>query len=219
MRAFKEQYDCQIEDFTVNEEYVEYKERQTKNRRDEGSSRKRARKYNTKIWKTDGGERDPYRASVEYVCHRPQDDKVPGNFFLTPVDGPTTNVWYKAVPVGRNTLAKRMKTIASIASLDGKFTNSSGRKTVIQSLREDFHPLEISELTTGHANPDSVSSYSHNPLGKQRRISNKLAGFSSSVRCKSTCKQALTLYLDETNRSVQPRIYIRCQALKRRYLV
>ena len=82
MRAFKEQYDCQIEDFTVNEEYVEYKERQTKNRQgDEGSSRKRARKYNTKIWKTDGEERDPYRAFVEYVGHRPQGDKVPGNFF------------------------------------------------------------------------------------------------------------------------------------------
>lgn len=180
MRAFKEQYDCQIEDFTVNEEYVEYKERQTKNRQgDEGSSRKRARKYNTKIWKTDGGETDPYRAFVKYVGHRPQGDKVPGNFFLTPVDGPTTNVWYKAVPVGRNKLAKQVKTIASIVSLDGKFTNSSGRKTVIQSLCEDFHPLEISELA-GHTNPDSISSYSHNPLGKQRRMSNKLAGFSSS---------------------------------------
>ena len=58
--------------------------------------------------------------------------------------------------------------------------NSSGRKTVIQSLREDFHPLEISELT-GHANPDSRSSYSHNPLEKQQRMSNKLAGFSSST--------------------------------------
>ena len=51
-------------------------------------------------------ERDPYRAFVEYVGHRPQGGKVPGNFFLIPVDGPTTNVWYKAVPVGRNTLAK-----------------------------------------------------------------------------------------------------------------
>ena len=190
MRAFKEQYDCQIEDFTVSEEYVEYKERQTKNRQgDEGSSRKRARKYNTKIWKTDGGERDPYRAFVEYVGHRPQGDKVPGNFFLTPVDEPTTNVWYKAVPVGRNTLAKQMKTIASIASLDGKFTNSSGRKTIIQSLREDFHPLEISELT-GHANPDSISSYSHNPLKKQRRMSNKLAGFSSSTTTTVTAANA-----------------------------
>lgn len=68
VRASKGQYDCQIEDFIVSEGYVEYKERQTKNRQgDEGSSTKRARKYNTKIWKTDGGERDPYRASVEYV--------------------------------------------------------------------------------------------------------------------------------------------------------
>ena len=190
MRALKEQYDCQIEDFTVNEEYVECKERQTKNPQgDEGSRRKRARKYNTKIWKTDGGERDPYRAFVEYVGHRPQGDKVPGNFFLTPVDGPTTNVWYKTVPVGRNTLAKEMKTIASIASLDGKFTNSSGRKTVIQSLREDFHPLEISELI-GHANPDSISSYSHNPLQKQRRMSNKLAGFSSNTTTTVTAANA-----------------------------
>ena len=69
-----------------------------------------------------------------------------------------------------------MQSIASIASLDGKFTNSSGRKTVIQALRDDFDPLEISELT-GHANPLSISSYSHNPLEKERRMSNKLAGF------------------------------------------
>ena len=112
-----------------------------------------------------------------------------GIFFLTPVDKPTTNVWYKAVPVGRNTLAKQMKTIASIASLDGKFTNSSGRKTVIESLRKDFHPLEISELT-GHANPDSISSYSHNPLEKQRRISNNLAGFSLSITTTVTAANA-----------------------------
>ena len=128
MNAFKEQYDCQIEDFTVNEKYVEYKERQT-------------------------------------------------------------SVWYKAVPVGRNTLAKQMKTIASIATFDRKFTNSSGRKTVVQSLREDFHLLAISELT-GHANPDSISSYIHNPLEKELRMSNKLALFSSSTTITVTAANA-----------------------------
>ena len=73
-----------------------------------------------------------------------------------------------------------MQSIASIASLDGKFTNSSGRKTVIQAPRDDVDPLEISELT-GHANPESISSYSHNPLEKQRRMLNKLAGFNPSM--------------------------------------
>ena len=72
------------------------------------------------------------------------------------------------VPNGSNTLAKQMQSIASIASLDGKFTNSSGRKTVIQALRDIFDRLEISELT-GHANPESISSYSHNPLEKKKK--------------------------------------------------
>ena len=85
----------------------------------------RESQYNTKIWKTAGGEGDLYQPFAEYVGHRPQGDKVPGIFFLTPVDGPTTNVWYKTVPVGRSTLPKQMKTIAYIASLDGKFTKWS----------------------------------------------------------------------------------------------
>ena len=72
------------------------------------------------------------------------------------------------------------QSIASITSLDDKFTNSSGRKTVIQAPRDDFDPMEISELT-GHANPESIASYSHNPLEKQRRMSNKLAGFNPSA--------------------------------------
>ena len=181
MRGFKEQHDCQLSDFTVTEQYIEYKERQTKNRQgDEPTATKRARKYNNKIWRTDGGERDPHRAFIEYIGHRPKGDNVPGNFYLSPVDSPKSNVWYKMVPIGRNTLAKQMQSIASIASLDGKFTNSSGRKTVIQTLRDDFDPLEISKLT-GHANPLSISSYSHNPLEKQRRMSNKLAGFNPST--------------------------------------
>jgi len=125
MRGFKEQHDCQLSDFTVTEQYIEYKERQTKNHQgDEPTVIKRARKYNNKIWKTDGGERDPHRAFIEYVGHRPKGCNVPGNFYLSPVDSPKSNVWYKVVPIGRNTLAKQMQSIASIASLDGKFTNS-----------------------------------------------------------------------------------------------
>jgi len=116
MRGFKGQHDCQLSDFTVTELYIEYKERQTKNRQeDEPTATKRARKYKNKIWRT-----------------------------------------------------------------DGKFTNSSGRKTVIQAPRDDFDPLEILE-PTGHANPESISSYSRNSLEKQRRMSNKLAGFNPST--------------------------------------
>ncbi|KAK3731509.1 hypothetical protein QZH41_008540 [Actinostola sp. cb2023] len=118
MRGVKEHYDCQIQDFTITDQYIEYNERQTKNRQgDEGCARKRARKYTNKIWRTDGGEQDPYRAFVEYVTHRPKSDdaNVPDNFYLTPIDKTTSEVWYKKCPIGKNTLAKFMKTIASTA--------------------------------------------------------------------------------------------------------
>jgi len=192
MRGFQEQRDCQLEDFLIKDTYIEYNERQTKNRQgDEESSNKRARKYNNKIWKTDGGERDPYQAFIEYLNRRPKGDNVPSCFFLSPVVNPKTNIWYKKSPVGVNALRKMMATIKSTAGIQGKFTNSSGRKTAIQSLRGEFSPLEIAELT-GHANSDSISSYSHNPLEKQRRMSNKLAGYTPAITATNTIVTSAT---------------------------
>ena len=101
MRGIKEQHDCQPGDFTVTEQYTEYKERQTKNcQEDEPTATKQARTYNNKIWRTDGGERDPHRAFIEYVGYRQKGDNVPGNFYPSPVDSPKSNVWYKIVSTG-----------------------------------------------------------------------------------------------------------------------
>ena len=131
----------------MTEQYIEDKERQTKNRHgDDPTATKRVRNYNNKIWRTVGGERDPHRAFIEYVGHRPKGGNVPGNFYPSPADSPKFNIWYKVVPIGRNTLGKQMQNIASIAPLDCKFTNSSGRKTIIQVLRDHFDPLENSYL-------------------------------------------------------------------------
>jgi hypothetical protein len=204
MRAVTEQHNCKLDDFQITDQYIEYMERQTKNRQgDEGNKKKRARKYNNKIWRTDGGERDPYRAFIEYVHHRPKDENVPSNFYLTPVENPRSDIWYKAAPVGKNTLSILMKNIASTAEMTGKFTNTSGRKTSIQSLRDEFTPLEIAELT-GHANPESISSYSHNPLEKQRRISNKLSGFTPVAT-------ATTKTSSSTSSSIQPSFALEMQ--------
>ena len=99
MKGFQEQPDYHLSDFTVTEQYIKHKERQTKNRHgDEPTTTKRVRKYNKKIWKTDGEERDPQRAFIEYVGHRPKGDNVPGNFYPSPVDSPKA----KMIPIGRN---------------------------------------------------------------------------------------------------------------------
>ena len=94
MRGFKEQPDYHLSDFTLTEQYIKHKERQTKNRHgDEPTATKRVRKYKKKIWKTDGEERDPHRAFIEYVGHRPKGDNVPGNFYPSPVDSLIANFW------------------------------------------------------------------------------------------------------------------------------
>ena len=53
------------------------------------------------------------------------------------------------------------------------------------SREQTLDPLEISELT-GHANPESITSYSHNPLEKQRQMLIKLAGFNPSTTTTSS---------------------------------
>ena len=52
-----------------------------------------------------------------------------------------SNDWYKTTLVGRNTPVKVMKSIALNATLGGKFTISSGHKTVIQTPHGDFDYL------------------------------------------------------------------------------
>ena len=63
---------------------------------------------------------------------------------------------------------KRMVEKAEIQK-EGNFTNSSGRKTAIQSLRGHFDPLAISKLT-GHANPTPIQSYSQNAVQTQKEM-------------------------------------------------
>ena len=84
----------------------------------------------------------------------------------------------------RDGLANIMKRMAEKAEIknEGNFTNTSGRKTAIQSLRGHFDPLAISELT-GHASPSSIQSYSHNSIQTQKELFDRLAtpGRSSST--------------------------------------
>ena len=56
--------------------------------------------------------------------------------FLTTVKKTLLNISYKMVALGRNTVAKQMKDIASTAFLDSKFTGLSGRKTIISQPRQ-----------------------------------------------------------------------------------
>ena len=58
---------------------------------------------------------------------------------------------------------------------EGNFTNSAGRKTVIQSLRGHFDPLAISELAWhAYQKATSIQSYSQNAVETQKEMFDRL---------------------------------------------
>ena len=66
--------------------------------------------------------------------------KTTGPFYLSVTDNPTSNVWYKKTPMGKNTINNIIKTMKENSPLndmipDKKLTNHSERKTVVKKLK------------------------------------------------------------------------------------
>ena len=95
----------------------------------------------------------------------------PNKFFLSPVDTPnpmSCSRWFQLVEIHCQNKCRVLRAMPLWT------VNSQIRvvrpKTVIQAPREDFDLQGISELT-GHANAESISSYSHiKPAGKNSGV-------------------------------------------------
>ena len=187
MRAMKEHLDCKLGDFVDKGSHFTFGERSTKTRNGEAETPAKRRKYSNKIFRLDGGKKDPYRPLKEFISHRPEGID---NFYLQATDSPKNNVWYKKLPLKKEGISSIMKNMVKIAGIEneGHFAPSTGRKTAIQSLRSKFDPVTISELT-GHADPASVLQYSHNPMNIQRQLCGQLAGIRYQSASKTTIEQ------------------------------
>ena len=155
MRGRQEHLNCKVQDFKDQGNYFEYNERSTKTITVEKDDSKARRKYNNKIFRGNGDERDPYVALKKYLSHRPEGID---EFYLQPIDSPKENIWYKKLPMIGDGLANKMKGMAEKAEIkeEGNFTNTSCRKTAIQSLRGHFDPLQFrSSLATPIPVPSS----------------------------------------------------------------
>jgi hypothetical protein len=72
-------------------------------------------------------------------------------FYLRPLTNPASSVWYSHLPIGKNTIRKMMKSIASLGELEleGRKTNHSTRKTFATDLLDADIPnteLEVTQL-------------------------------------------------------------------------
>ena len=85
----------------------------------------------------------------------------------------------------KDTISSFMKEIKSLCTFEGKITMSTGRRTLIQQLRKQFHPgfhpWEMSELT-GHGDVRLIEEYSHNPIETQRKMSHMMSKYSQSAQ-------------------------------------
>ena len=108
-------------------------------------------------------ERCPLAAFKLFEDKRPKSMREPDSPFYLAIntDRPTENSrWFKASPMGVDTIGKFMPRMAAKASLVGpKLTNHSVRRTMLSQL---FHsgkdPVLISQLS-GQKNPSSVINY------------------------------------------------------------
>ena len=84
-----------------------------------------------------------------YLNHMPEDVKnqPTSRFYLHPLTNPTSSSWYSHLPIGKNTIGKMMKSIASLGELEGRKTNHSTRKTFATTLLDADIPItEIAQL-------------------------------------------------------------------------
>ena len=159
-------------DSDLNQEYIDFNERQTKTRTREDVSN--TRKDKPRMYARPDSERCPVTLYKKYADKRPelmcQNDSP---FYLATITNksmPTENErWFLSQPIGVNKLNGLLKNMALRAHLPDlpymRITNTSVRKHLCQKLLDsnipDTHAIHI----TGHKTPQSLNNY--------RKLSNK----------------------------------------------
>ena len=177
-RGRDEHHKLRFGDFTVKSttdghEYVEFSaERGTKTRsgETEKSTNANARSFKPKMWATpDTPTRCPVRLYRAFIQRRPPEMCAADSPFYLAVNHhrKPTSFWYKKQPLGVTLLNRIMKELADKGGIQGKKTNHSARKTMIQTLCSamSLTPQSCSYPDT-RASPASITTRSHHWISR-----------------------------------------------------
>ena len=175
--------DISIQKTNDGVEYLLYdKERQTKTRQGDTNDRRKVKgKGFMTLNRPNVGSSliDPVEMFKLYSSKRPlgmSDDESPfylGINIVRKID--SSKPWFVKAAIGVNKLNGLMKTMATAAGLEGRFTNHSGRKTMMQTfVNNNVPPTQIIQHS-GHKNLQSVNSYSHITTEQQQNMSDMLS--------------------------------------------
>ena len=163
LRSGKEHRDLQPDMLTYEEPtnarpYLQYNEFGSKNNAG-GLKERRVTNKAVKIF-TNYENKDRCVVSLyhKYMSLRPPN--APNDiFYLQPLRNPQPNCWYKASPVGHNTLSATVRKLTACIGEDGYFTNHSLRRTCATRLYENGLDEQRIMAVTGHRSKDGVRTY------------------------------------------------------------
>ena len=180
LRGRQEHHNMKVEDFCLQRDddgiaYLTFAEGPTKTR--QGGLKVKPRLVTPKMFATGNEERCPVMLFKVYLEKRPDEMKSTGPFYLSVIDKPVSNVWFKKTPMGKNTIdsiMKKMKLNSPLIDLcpEKRITNHSARKTVVKKLKSSGIPkCEIKNIT-GHTSAQGLDDYDSGDEREQQMISN-----------------------------------------------
>jgi hypothetical protein len=150
-------------------------ERQTKTR--QGHDPRNTRESTPKAFSR-SDNRCPVAAYKMYRDNRPVDMcKKDDPFYLGTTFKPQPGqLWFRRQRLGPDKLSKLMKEMKQVAKLDSskRFTNTSLRKYLVQTLSDKNYAPTMIQQVTGHRSIQSINSYSKINEKQQEMISNAL---------------------------------------------
>ena len=148
-----------------------------------------------KMFATGNEERCPVMLFKVYLDKRPEERKTcTGPFYLSVIDKPVSNVWFKKTVMGKNTIdsvMKKMKLNPPLIDLcpEKRITNHSARKTVVKKLKSSGMPkCEIKNIT-GHTSAQSLDDYYSGDEREQQMILNIIDNSSPATSSRGVLSQ------------------------------
>ena len=144
------------------------------------------------MFPTDNEKRCPVMLFKVYLEKSPEEMKSTGPFYLSVIDKPVSNVWFKKTPMGKNTIdsiMKKMKLTSPLIDLcpEKRITNHSARYTVVNKLKSSGIPkCEIKNIT-GHTSAQGLDDYDSGDEREQQMISNIIDNSGSATSRGVSC--------------------------------
>ena len=114
--------------------------------------------------------------------------------------------WYASVPVGRDTLHKKMSTLCKLAGVQGRKTNQCKSNQLNKDVQEK-HSRENHSEHTGHRSLESLRCYERTSDAQHKTVSNILLTGNPKTQLPSTSKTAHYSAISDTGVHQQQSMY------------